>query len=278
VVTNRTKKRQTLTVVVDGRRQRIEVPAGAKAQRSDVPLAKPLRVNQPEKLSVRIGGGGIAAQQTINVNLAPLYGPPADFKCDGDLAEWGSRKAIVLSERGQILPPDPGVGWDGPEDLSAKVYLAADTKALYFAAAVTDDVHTASACRPDNFWNSDSIQIALDPRNDSGDAFDEDDRELGLVLGADGPRAFITHPRPWRRLEVPVRIKREGNQTICEAVFPWDALGTPPLRPGQIIALNFIINDNDGHGRAYWMGLTPGIGEAKVPASYQKFCYEGGKE
>ena len=32
-----------------------------------------------------------------------------------------------------------------------------------------------------------------------------------------------------------------------------------------------ILNDDDGAGRHYWMGLTPGIGEMKYPFAYRKF-------
>jgi hypothetical protein len=38
------------------------------------------------------------------------------------------------------------------------------------------------------------------------------------------------------------------------------------------MAINFIANENDGNGRAYWMGPTPGIGEGKSPRSYRQFA------
>jgi len=37
------------------------------------------------------------------------------------------------------------------------------------------------------------------------------------------------------------------------------------------MAINVVANDDDGQGRAYWMGLTPGIGEAKTPMVYREF-------
>jgi hypothetical protein len=43
------------------------------------------------------------------------------------------------------------------------------------------------------------------------------------------------------------------------------------MRPGQVVGLDFIANDNDGQGRSYWMGLTPGIGEGKTPEAYRRF-------
>jgi len=29
------------------------------------------------------------------------------------------------------------------------------------------------------------------------------------------------------------------------------------------------VNDNDGTGRGYWIGITPGIGESKRPLAYR---------
>jgi hypothetical protein len=58
---------------------------------------------------------------------------------------------------------------------------------------------------------------------------------------------------------------------IYEVRIPWEALVAGPPASGRLIALNVIANENDGQGRAYWMGLTPGIGEAKAPQSYRRF-------
>ena len=58
---------------------------------------------------------------------------------------------------------------------------------------------------------------------------------------------------------------------MYETTLPWSLLNIPEPRPGTVMAINLIANDNDGHGRGYWMGLTPGIGEAKNPQAYREF-------
>ena len=46
---------------------------------------------------------------------------------------------------------------------------------------------------------------------------------------------------------------------------PWQELRLNPPQPGRIMPINFIVNENDGQGRDLWLGLTPGIAEAKTP-------------
>jgi hypothetical protein len=50
-------------------------------------------------------------------------------------------------------------------------------------------------------------------------------------------------------------------------------LGIVPAK-GTIFGMNFTANDNDGAGNRFWMGLTPGIVEAKNPYAYRKFVLE----
>ena len=170
-----------------------------------------------------------------------------------------------------MLPPDPTLGWTGPANLSVTAWLGWTEDALYFAAEVTDDKHHAPFERESDFWKSDSIQFAIDPGNDSTIGFDGDDREIGFVLGQSGPRAFTTYPRPGRALPCQLAIRREGAATIYEAAIPWRSLGMKPPRKGRVMAMDFIVNENDGSGRAYWMGLTPGIGSGKSPEDYDEF-------
>jgi hypothetical protein len=37
-----------------------------------------------------------------------------------------------------------------------------------------------------------------------------------------------------------------------------------------VLAFDLIVNQNNGAGRAYWLGITPGIGESKRPSSFAK--------
>lgn len=130
-------------------------------------------------------------------------------------------------------------------------------------------MHYALSDDPGRFWQADSLQIGLDPLNDAGVApgYLADDSELGLVLGPNGARVVQTVPQR-RRVDVPVAIERQGTDTIYRVALPWTIIGYKPAT-GEILGLSFIINQNNGQGRGYWMGLTPGIGEAKRPLAFR---------
>ncbi len=284
LLSNRTGEAQTVAVQVQGATSELRVPPGANGLAFEVPLPAGVPVSTARELPVTVTAGEYVYSRALAVDLAWLEAPPEGWRPDADLGEWAAREALVVERRDQVLPPDPGIGWDGPSDLSLRAYLAADRQALYFAAVITDDEHAAPVAGPDDFWNSDSVQIAVDPRGDSGEAFGDDDREVGIVLGPGGPVAYLTHPAPRHKLDVPVAVTRRDGRTVYEAAFPWAALGLEPPGPGRLVRLSFIANENDGEGRAYWMGLTPGIGEAKVPAgwaapaaAYREFCVSGGR-
>jgi hypothetical protein len=258
-------ERAQRTLGAEGGHAVFKLAPGAAGERVELPLPKSVAGDARTELPVRIEVDGKWETHAVKLGITQLPGAPAGFKADGDLSEWPSTAPISLSGKRDVLPPDPNVGWNGPGDLSIRAWLAADEKTLYFAAEVTDDIHAAPSADPDGFWNSDSVQIAIDPLNDGGQGFDADDTEIGLVLGPQGPRVLISYPAPRRQLEIPLGVRREGTKTLYEAAIPWT------MRPGQVVGLDFIANDNDGQGRSYWMGLTPGIGEGKTPEAYRRF-------
>jgi len=187
---------------------------------------------------------------------------------DGDVKDWTGTPVLTVDSQDRIQPPDPA-GWRGPDDLSARASLAWDEEHLYLLVRVTDDKHVTPNLQ--SFWDSDSLQVAVDMRNDANTnpGFEEDDREYGVVVDAEGAHTFRTHPST-RQPNFRAAGRRAGTETLYEMAFPWPELGREP-KPGMVFSLNFIANENDGHGRKYWMGLTPGIGEGKLPGQYQDF-------
>lgn len=253
----------------------VQVPA-METRAVLLPLKKELSGRQGEALTVALHVRNSVQRAVVRLNLAPLatVGPEAPRIAGTPLPDfrwWEERPAMVLDSRRQVYPPDPMVGWSGPEDLSVRAWVGWDESFLHLAAVVRDPVHFVASDSPADFWQSDSLQLALDPLNDAGEmpGFLEDDREVGLVLGPSGGRAVQTVPEP-RGLDVPCRIVREGEETRYQVAVPWELVGVPPSC-GRVLGLNFLVNQNNGQGRAYWMGLTPGIGEAKRPAAYQDF-------
>jgi hypothetical protein len=101
------------------------------------------------------------------------------------------------------------------------------------------------------------------------------DIELGLVLAQDGPHVYETVPVK-RQLQIPCDIQRreQDKSTQYQVAIPWSLLGLRP-KEGQVLGFDFIMNQNNGGGRIYWMGLTPGIGESKQPWLYKKLYLAG---
>ena len=171
----------------------------------------------------------------------------------------------VLDERQFVLPPDPAIPWDGPDDLSVAYGYAWNEEGLFFLAEVQDDVVVKLPEVKEAFWDVDSLQIALVPGAEGALTYGPGDRELGLVLTENGDSRFYqTHPIKGDLLEFPAAVGHEGDKTIYELFVPWDYIyGGHSPEQGAVIATNFILNDNDGNGRAYWLGPADGIASGK---------------
>jgi hypothetical protein len=192
------------------------------------------------------------------------------MEIDGSLGETRSLVEIDLKTRDDVKPSDPGIPWDGAQDLSVRSWFGWNERALYFAARVTDDIHHAPAWEQ-GFWNSDSVQIAIDAANDSILGFDrEDDREIGFVLGAKGAVAHRTFPEMHKQ-ECQFGIMRQDKVTTYEVVIPWSHIEIDPPVAGRVMAINFVVNENDGKGRACWIGPASGIVEKKQPGLFPEF-------
>lgn len=186
-------------------------------------------------------------------------------------------KLPVLNSRDHLLPNDPGNGWAGPQDLSMQAVVSYDDDNLYLDVEVNDDIHRQQS-RPGTLWKEDSLQIAFDTQADARQStlgYAADDLEFGFGLCPDGPAKELTViAEPARAPAVLAAVKadisRQGGVTAYRLVFPWKALGITPTA-GRVFGMNVVAVDNDGHGRRFWMGLTPGICEAKNPYAFKKF-------
>ncbi|MFG0249197.1 MAG: sugar-binding protein [Phycisphaeraceae bacterium JB051] len=193
-----------------------------------------------------------------------------DVNIDGILSESDMATMLEVRQRKDILPPDPVIPWDGPEDLSFKTQLAWKQDGLYLFVEVTDDVHCAAEhSTASNYWMSDSLQLAIDTKGDSGIGYGADDSELGFVLTEKGPAAYIG----LKPLLCDFTIKRNGVKTVYEALIPWKILKVECPEANRVMAINIMVNENDGQGRILWMGLTPGLGEVKAPKLYKRFYF-----
>lgn len=185
-----------------------------------------------------------------------------------------------MASRDYLIPNDPENGYDGPADLSIESAIGHDSDNLYLAINVRDDVHF-QPFSAGKLWAADSIQLVIDTRADALPnvyGFAPDDYEMSFGLTPNGPDKEFDYIYERGRAaaslkQVECNIFRSGGLTCYRIAIPWKVLNMEPEN-GTVFGLNFIANDHDGHGRNYWMGLTPGIGEAKNPYAYRKFILQ----
>ncbi len=190
-----------------------------------------------------------------------------------------SENSIKLADRKYIYPPDPGIAWQSPEDLGCVFNIGWDKDFFYFSADVTDKVFYQKS-ESYQAWNGDSIQLSFDTLNDSREnefQYDDDDVEFIVWLSPRGTARIAktySSKKDECGADVPdakVSVTRTGNITGYRVALPWKTLGKLEPVNGRIFGFNFIVNNNDGNGRNYWLGLTNGIGEVKYPFIYRKF-------
>lgn len=264
---NQTNKSMDVTLRVIGQEKPITLAPGLF--RFDLSV----KLDDIKELALEVESGDEVQRRSLSVDMMEVP-KLAQIQVDGSLERVSDLKGIQLAEHKYILPVDPGIPWDGKEDLSVTAWLGWNEQVLYYAAQVTDDQHFVDRDDVLGFWQSDCIQLAIDPENDSLNSFDEDDVEIGFVLGKDKPYVYMTVPIR-KEIVCDVAMKRIGMETIYEVAIPWSELGIQPPQPGKVMAINFIVNENEGMGRIYWMGLSPGIAESKQPGVYRKFVFQG---
>ena len=203
------------------------------------------------------------------------------FACVASGGDWNALLrgpgVIELKERRYIYPPDPNIGWNSPSDLSGRFGCGWDRHYFYFVAEVNDPVHFQPS-ESYRAWNGDSLQLAFDTMNDAAEGvfeFNANDVEFIAWLSPQGPRLAKTFS-PLGDVGKPVKnakieITRKNNVTGYHIALPWSAMAELTPLPGRIFGMNFIVNQNNGQGRRYWLGLSEGLGEVKYPWLYRRF-------
>lgn len=182
-------------------------------------------------------------------------------------------RTIILDKRSDVAPPDPGIGWKGPNDLSARLLCSWNKENLFIFADVTDDIH----CQPFNdlkIYQGDSLQIGIDLGNDGkACGYDtENDYEFGFALsGTDVISWCWASPegKPKGKVLIPSDIVRQGDQTKYRVAIPWKVLGKIP-KNGDIFGISININDNDGSGVRCYLQTSPGLHGIKRPDRFSK--------
>ena len=156
-----------------------------------------------------------------------------------------------------------------------KGHLAWDDDNLYLGVQVIDATFVAP--RSKDFWNEDSLQLAIDADNDAkADAgYDDDDYELGAAIyKGRATVAWSILPATGQKdatagIQIAIVPTMVSPGMIYEVAIPKSCMPHLKLEAGRIIGFSLLINDNDGYGRKGWWELTPGIGLGKNPADFQ---------
>lgn len=169
---------------------------------------------------------------------------------------------IVLDQQEQLtsfIEADPHMTpyrWKDAKDLSAKVWLKADSQDLSIKVAVTDNQHVQPGHAAD-MWMADSVQCIISLPSQKGSwelGFAEDDNGQPLASIWAVPSGFKDI-----RDKIRVEVEKQGQGRTYIARIPRQELGLTDeiLRDG--FRFNLAVNDNDGKVRAHALQIAPGI-------------------
>ncbi|MCK6487091.1 MAG: hypothetical protein L6R48_01910 [Planctomycetes bacterium] len=212
---------------------------------------------------VAVGPEQDAGRLRIPVLLIPRV--PAD-------AAWQPTEWLELGEERLSTDFAPARPHRGPADLAARVALGWNQAGLQLLAQVADDAVVPGPNTGGNAWAHDSLQLYVDQRAAArGPRALTDSACTAWILGcADAGGGFA-----WLDLAPAGRFVGAANATSgldplplvdwrrtaggweCRASFPPAALPQVELRPGHVLGLSLLINDDDGQGRKQGLTLGP---------------------
>lgn len=183
------------------------------------------------------------------------------------------RKAVLdsVTEQTKLLPADPWIPWNGPDDFSYKLLASWDKNDLHVCVEVKDDMHFPGSSP----WSGDGMQLAVDASGDSSFLLrhNADDLEIGMTLSKHGPKLI----RSIGKAEIKKfnAVRDESRKlTIYTFSLPWKELGVIPAA-GQMIGISTVVFDDDrGKGMEYYGRTGGGITVVKRPDMYDKFILE----
>jgi len=193
--------------------------------------------------------------------VAYAYQVEKELSLNGDWKGWIKTTPIKINRSDQVCKLLMGnQKWNGPEDLSAEIYVMYDRKYLYIGADVKDDIVISNWNYPEMSypWDTDSIEFMIDIRTNSDQGCDPPTpgfyRHLMLAEyrktdfaqwrfgSAGGP--ILPKPNLLKNAETYFKKKNDGYIMICK--IPLVDFGKQICRKGNKIGFDIGINDNDG--------------------------------
>ena len=188
--------------------------------------------------------GPVAGDLDLELKHPPKLAGP--FKADGLLDEWRDVEPVaVVDSMAYVYPVHQRFAgdfttspWGGPQDFSAKAWLASDGDALLVGAEVTDEKHLNEQAGK-AIWNGDAMQIGL--VNVAGTQWN-----IGAAL-TDAGVEFVQWDGPNGALlkSATCAVKRDdaAGRTRYEFRLPLADFG---VNPGRECSFYFLFFDDDG--------------------------------
>ena len=246
--------------------QTIELAAKAKAE---LPLATVCPANasatNPAVLTVRYQVEGGPWDGTITVPLRLVQRIPS--------ADPAKRPADFTLNSGDSVmnfceadPAMKALTWKGPEDLSARIWLARGRDTLRLHVVVRDDIHHQSE-EAESTWRGDGIQFGFQAPGQQGFW------EIGAALHDDGRSLSALWTRPvgaplTTAKAVTTHVSRSGVDTTYDVELPYQPFGLSDALLESGLRFNLVVNDNDGPLREGFIRIAPGIGERKDASAF----------
>lgn len=170
-------------------------------------------------------------------------------KIDGSLEGWTDGAAVISIGKSSA-------------DLSAKIYLAYDDKALYIGCDVKDNAPLVNTSRDGDSWQGDCVELALGTNPDDNVKrvdFSKDDYQLLLNPG----NGSSNDPDMWnaalrKKAQGEIAARRTNRGYTLSAAIPFSNFGGFAPKAGARYGFDLAVDDADGkEGRksqSVWFG------------------------
>jgi len=213
-------------------------------------------------------GERYAARRALNQLGQPEYLAllaPAELRIDANHSEWQGMDPIELKNAADFAPSGERGVWKGPNDLSARVFMAWNADGLSIAADVTDDTAVISPLGEAG-TSGDGLRVAINSRGAGGPVLDRNNDLAFTLAWRDGHVGLVTDFSEAGEDARPIQAQGtrlpNGRGYRYEILVPWELIRRETdARPGPYrdIRLGVAVLDDDGDGVKGAMELGAGI-------------------
>ena len=190
---------------------------------------------------------------------------PANHHVDGDMSEWAHTDPIVLEGPLNYVPLADDQKWNGPSDLSARVYTGWNKDGLAIAIDVSDDILVPPAPGRE-LTSGDSVRVIVASHAEAGAVLDINEDVVVSMALVNGRtvlnQEFGASDDPGCVAQGHAMRAPNGRGYRYELLFPWPLIRKDANnRPGGQLdmRLGIAVYDDDGAGVKGALELGAGI-------------------